>query len=162
MAEPRGFHDVMTALDYPMSVVTAAAGGEHSGCLVGFHTQCSIDPARYLVFISKANHTYPVAAAARYLAVHLLDESQGDLAHIFGEQTGDAVDKFTRCRWHAGPDGVPILTESRAWFVGTVRSTFDTGDHVGFLLDPGEGEATAPLRPLGFQQVRGLHPGHDA
>lgn len=32
------------ALDYPMFVVTVAAGGERAGCLVGFATQCSIDP----------------------------------------------------------------------------------------------------------------------
>ncbi len=38
------FTELTAAMDYPMFVVTAAAAGEQSGCLVGFATQCSIDP----------------------------------------------------------------------------------------------------------------------
>jgi flavin reductase (DIM6/NTAB) family NADH-FMN oxidoreductase RutF len=43
------FTKIMGSLDYPMLVVTAAAAGERAGCLVGFATQASIDPARFLV-----------------------------------------------------------------------------------------------------------------
>lgn len=38
----------MAELDYPMLIVTTRSGGELDGCLVGFSTQCSIDPARFL------------------------------------------------------------------------------------------------------------------
>jgi flavin reductase (DIM6/NTAB) family NADH-FMN oxidoreductase RutF len=57
-------------LEYPMVIVTAAANGERSGCLVGFHSQCSIEPLRWAVWISRVNHTWPVARAARVLGVH--------------------------------------------------------------------------------------------
>ena len=58
-AEP--FQEMVAGLDIPMFVVTAASGGERSGCLVGFSTQTSIDPPRFLVCISRANHTFGVA-----------------------------------------------------------------------------------------------------
>src|SRR5262249_26595638 len=38
------FHAIVDGLEYPMIVVTAADGDERSGCLVGFHSQASIDP----------------------------------------------------------------------------------------------------------------------
>ena len=49
------------SLDGPMAIVTAFDGRERSGCLVGFHTQCSIAPSRWIVCISKKNHTYGIA-----------------------------------------------------------------------------------------------------
>ena len=57
----------MDRLNPEMCVVTAASGTERSGCLVGFSAQCSIEPARYAVWLSKANHTYGVARAVEVL-----------------------------------------------------------------------------------------------
>src|SRR5580692_6874769 len=94
-----GAGQVLARLEYPMVIVTAAADGERSGCLVGFHTQCSIDPLHYLVCISEVNHTAKVAARAPALGVHFLAEDDRELAGLFGEQTGDGVDKFAECEW---------------------------------------------------------------
>ena len=76
------FEDVAELLDYPMFVVTTASNGKRAGCLVGFTTQISIDPARFLVGLSVNNHTHQVAADASRLVVHLLaelDQHVGDL-----------------------------------------------------------------------------------
>jgi len=88
-------------LDQPMYVLTVAGtdGGHPSGCLVGFATQCSIAPPRLLACLSKENHTYRAAASASVAAVHRLAASDHDLAALFGEQTGDEIDKFARCAW---------------------------------------------------------------
>ncbi|MHB1539220.1 MAG: flavin reductase [Solirubrobacteraceae bacterium] len=53
-----------------MAIVTAAADGERSGCLVGFATQCSIEPRRFLVCISVLNRTFEIAQRSNALAVH--------------------------------------------------------------------------------------------
>ena len=167
MGEGNGFHAVTALLDYPMLVVTTAAGSgedrERSGCLVGFATQASISPPRFLVGLSEANHTYRVALRASALAVHLLGADQDELARLFGEETGDRVDKFASCAWHDGPDGVPVLDDAVACFGGPVRDRIPLGDHVGFLVEPTWGEvrrASAPL--LGFARAKRLHPGHEA
>lgn len=151
------FHEVVADLDYPMVIVTA----DRSGCLVGFSTQVSIDPPRYLVCISKANHTHHVAAGTDVLAVHVLDEEDRHLAELFGELTGDAVDKLSLVEWHEGPGGVPLLAATAAWFAGRVLERVDLGDHTGHVLEPIAGERRRPIRQLGFQAVKDLRPGHD-
>jgi flavin reductase (DIM6/NTAB) family NADH-FMN oxidoreductase RutF len=155
-------HALVDGLDYPMVVVTTEAAGERSGCLVGFVTQSSIDPPRFLVLLSKANHTYGVARHADRLAVHFLHEGNRHLAELFGEQTGDDVDKFARCAWTDGPGGLPVLTGTRGWFAGRVLGRLDAGDHVAHLVDVAAAAVDTPGPPLTFQAVRDLEPGHPA
>jgi flavin reductase (DIM6/NTAB) family NADH-FMN oxidoreductase RutF len=145
-----------------MIIVTAAApDGRRSGCLVGFWTQCSIDPPRVLACISKANYTFGVAEAAPVLAVHWLADDDRGLAELFGGHTGDEVDKFERCSWSPGPDGVPVLDGVKGWVAGPVRARFDAGDHVAFLVDAEWGATSEPeAEELGFQAVKDLEPGH--
>ena len=52
------FERVVGRLDYPIYIATTSARGEPNGCLVGFATQCSIRPPRFLVCISDKNRTY--------------------------------------------------------------------------------------------------------
>ena len=163
-----GFDAFVDALDYPMFVVTATHDGRRAGCLVGFATQVSIDPATYLVCISKKNHTFEVARRAPAVAVHALTRAHRALAELFGEQTGDEMDKFARCAWSPGPHGVPLLDECRLRFAATVDRRLDLGDHVGLLVTPVETPpAPAAVRQahadlLTFQAVRDMEPGHPA
>lgn len=149
-------------LDCPLYVVTAEAAGERAGCLVGFGSQCSIRPPRFVVWLSTANRTYRVAARADRLAVHLLRHDQGDLARLFGGETGDSTDKFARTAWHPGPGGAPVLDEAPAWFVGRVTKRLDGGDHVGFLLAPESAQHPADngIRLLSLSDGHGITPGH--
>ena len=157
------FPAVVADLDYPMTVVTCAAGERRAGCLVGFVSQCSIDPPRVTVWISEANHTHEVALASGHLAVHWLSAEDGGLATLFGSETGDDVDKFARCRWRAGAGGAPVLEACGRRFVGRVLEHHSSGDHRAFLLEPVEAFA-GPTWPgqLGYQAVRDLEPGHPA
>jgi flavin reductase (DIM6/NTAB) family NADH-FMN oxidoreductase RutF len=155
------FDKLVCELDYPMIVVTVSAGGERDGCLVGFSTQCSIDPARYAVFVSKTNRTAEVAARADTMIVHFLRQGDDAIAHLFGEASGDDVDKFEHVAWHAGPGGAPVL-DACDWFAGRVIDRVDVGDHVLHLLDVGsDGDARfAGAHQLGFQSVRAFDAGH--
>jgi len=74
-------------LDYPMYIVTVAAGDERSGCLIGFATQCSVAPVRFLICLSDKNRTYRVAQRARWVGVHVVPADRDDLAHLFGSLT---------------------------------------------------------------------------
>src|SRR3954449_3689554 len=101
-----------------MLIITAAAGDERDGCLVGFWTQTSIDPSRVLVCISRKNRTYRVARASDALGVHVVPADGAGLAELFGGETADEVDKLAQARWHAGPQGAPVLDDCPNWFVG--------------------------------------------
>jgi flavin reductase (DIM6/NTAB) family NADH-FMN oxidoreductase RutF len=157
------FEKLVSLLDYPMFVVTTRVGDESAGCLVGFASQVSIRPSRFLVGLSKRNHTYRVAQRAGHLAVHLVPRQHCELARLFGSETGDRTDKFARCAWHSGPHGLPVLEDAAGWFVGEVLNRHDVGDHVGFLLEPVAGDAPDKFEQLvTFSDVRDLDPGHDA
>ncbi|GCB43462.1 flavin reductase family protein [Streptomyces sp. NL15-2K] len=150
-------------LNPDMCVVTAAAHGERAGCLVGFASQCSIHPLRFVVWLSKANHTYRVARSARYLAVHLLTAEQRALAELFGANTGDRTDKFAHVRRREDYGGAVVLEDAAAWFVGSVELRADAGDHVGHVLDPvawGEREGADGGPLLRLDDARGIAPGH--
>lgn len=157
------FHRIVTDLDYPMLIVTAAAGEERAGCLVGFATQCSINPLRVAVWMSKANHTFGAARSAEGVVVHVLSAGQRGLAERFGSRTGDDEDKFAGSPWHAGPFGCPVLEEVERWFAGRVTERLDSGDHLLLVLDVVAAEAGRGAWPgqLGFQEVKDLDPGHE-
>src|SRR5919199_244580 len=115
------FDALVGALDYPMFIATTVAGGERSGCLVGVATQCSIDPARFLVCVSDKNRTYRVLeSGADTMALHVVPADAGYLVELFGGETGDAEDKFERCQWSPGPGGLPLLENCRSWFAGRI------------------------------------------
>ena len=156
------FNAVVRSLDYPMIIVTVEADGERSGCLVGFHTQCSIDPPRFWVGISKKNHTYGVARRAQHLALNFPSAGDIDLAKLFGERTGDESDKFAQCGWTAGPHGVPLLDACPNWLVAQVLQQDDGGDHVWFMVEPVAAQHGREQQQLGFQMVKDLEAGHDA
>jgi len=157
------FDTVMASADPSMVIVTVAVDDERSGCLVGFHGQTSIEPLRYGVWISKANHTYGPALEASHLAIHHLAADDIELARLFGTETGDEVDKFARCRWESGPHGVPLLADCSTWMVGRWVAVLDAkGDHACVVVEPVEIEASETFEPLRLSKVVDLEPGHQA
>jgi flavin reductase (DIM6/NTAB) family NADH-FMN oxidoreductase RutF len=152
-------------LDPDMCVVTATANGQRAGCLVGFASQCSIHPVRFVVWLSKANHTYRVARDAPFLAVHLLSREQRELAELFGGRTGDTTDKFRHVGVREEHGGALVLEDAAAWFVGAVVLRADGGDHVGFVLEPVVGGARAEADDgslLRLDDALTIEPGHPA
>ena len=158
MASP--FERLVATLDYPLYVVTTAFEDEPAGCLIGFATQCSIHPPRFLACISKKNHTLLLARRATTLAVHIIEQKDKSIAELFGGETGDEVDKFSEVRWHFA-HGVPILDACERWFAGSVLEHIDLGDHVGFLLEPIDTGQSATSEQLTFQKARNIEPGHE-
>jgi flavin reductase (DIM6/NTAB) family NADH-FMN oxidoreductase RutF len=163
-AEP--FEQLVALLNYPMFVVTTRVGGSdpiRAGCLVGFASQTSIRPPRFLVGLSRRNRTFRLATEASHLAVHVFERRHLDVVELFGGETGDETDKFERCSWHSGPEQMPILDDAAAWFVGAIVDRVSLGDHVGHLLAPVGGQAPRePAEWVSFGDVDHLQPGHEA
>jgi len=156
------FDELVGELDYPMFIVTTRVGDERLGCLIGFASQMSIHPPRFLVGLSHANHTYRRGADAGLFAVHFVPADAAALAELFGGETGDEVDKFARTAWHDGPEGMPILDECENWFVGRVVSRHDAGDHEAYLLEPVAVQHGSREREFTFHRAKRIEPGHPA
>lgn len=162
MTDPAStFLTLAGSLDYPLFIVTASDGARREGCVIGFATQCSFDPPRFLACLSRENRTYRLALRVDALAVHLVPRSQAALAKLFGGETGDEVDKFERCAWHEGPRGVPLLDGCPSWFAGEILARHDLGDHVGCWLEPFAARFAGDQDVVYFQAVKdAIEPGH--
>jgi flavin reductase (DIM6/NTAB) family NADH-FMN oxidoreductase RutF len=155
------FDELMGMLDYPVFVVTAQADGQPSGCLVSFANQASVEPPIFQVGISKSTDTCAVASRSQYLAVHVLARHHRALAELFGGH-GDDSSKFHRSRWRAGPQGMPILDDAIAWFVGRAVGRLEVGDHVQYMLQPVATWAPdCSDDPLYLSDIDDIDPGHE-
>lgn len=155
------FAALATQLEYSLFILTAAHGEERAGCLIGFASQVSIKPPRFLACLSVKNRTFRVAAHVQNVVVHPVAQEDEELALLFGGETGDEVDKFARCEWRPGPDGAPILTQLRNWFAARVLERIEFGDHLGLLLEPTEVASAPAHEPFTFRRGRWIDPGHE-
>lgn len=165
MTAPRldAFAALVHGAPRPMYIVTVDDGAGPDGCLVGFTSQASIHPPRFLVCLSVLNATHQPAMRAGHLGVHLVPAGRTDLAELFGGTTADrGARKFDRCRWSPGLAGVPLLEDCPIRMVGAVLDRHPLGDHTGFLLEPVDVTADQARAALATAEAAGIHPGHPA
>ncbi len=156
------FHRLVGGLDYPMFIVTARNGEERAGCLVGFTTQTSIDPPRFLVCLSEKNRTTELARTAEVLGVHCVPAEAEALAELFGGETGHEVDKLAQVSWRAGAGGAPLLDDCPNRFVGRIETMLPAGDHLAVLLVPVHAQAAPGVADFSFHRAKRIEPGHEA
>ena len=157
----QAFTSIMSSLDPPLIVVTASDGNERAGCLVGFHVQSSIDPARFCVWLSKANHTYRIALRATHLGIHFLTADELALAEHFGTLTGDDCDKFADVEVQTGAGQVPVLKICANRLVAKRTVLVDEGgDHVCMVAEVVSAQSAGAFTPLRLSHASHLEPGH--
>ena len=158
-----GLDDLMGSVDSPLIVVTTSAQGERAGCLVGFHSQASIDPEHYCFWLSKANHTYRVALRSERFAVHFLTTADRELARHFGALSGSETDKFAGLDFTVTEDGVPLLADlPNRLIVERITMLDDGGDHVCLTARVDSVEVAGGFTALRPSQLGDLTPGHNA
>jgi flavin reductase (DIM6/NTAB) family NADH-FMN oxidoreductase RutF len=96
------------------------------------------------------------------MGLHLLGEDQVDLARLFGEETGDVVDKFAWLDWRLGSSGAPLLVDAAVTMEGQVLGHFSVGDHEAFLIRAVRAVTGAQAGLLTLRGAPPLHPGHPA
>ncbi|OBG27637.1 flavin reductase family protein [Mycobacterium sp. 852002-51057_SCH5723018] len=153
----------MAMLDSPVLVVTTQADDQPSGCLISFATQTSVQPPSFMVVLPRGSGTCVAARRSEHLAVHVLPHHNVALAELFDGETDDEADKFGRCSWRGGPNGMPILDEAIAWFVGRTAHWIDIGDHVAYIVEPVAGWVPESHDDvLYLSDLDDLEPGHEA
>ena len=158
-----GLDDLMGSVDSPLIVVTTSAQGERAGCLVGFHSQASIDPEHYCFWLSKANHTYRVALRSERFAVHFPTTADSELARFFGSRSGSETDKFAGLDFTVTEDGVPLLAAlPNRVLVDRITKLDDGSDHFCLTARVLATEAEGGFAALRPSQLGDRSPGHSA
>lgn len=157
MSQHAAFDRLTRRIDPAVVVVTVRDGESRSGCVVGFHSQSSIEPLRYCFWISRDNHTYQAVLEADFLTAHLLGPEDRDVAEVFGAYTGDEADKWALLEERH-------LTLPASAVGGRIVARFDdeAADHVGIVIEPDR--AAAPGRiggALRVSDLEGMPAGHE-
>jgi flavin reductase (DIM6/NTAB) family NADH-FMN oxidoreductase RutF len=151
----------VASADPAMIIVTVAVGEERAGCLVEFHSQSSMVPPRYCVWLSKANYTYRVALHGTHLGVHFLTSADMPLAELFGTRTGDEVDKFAGLAVSWGAGRTPVIDQCANRMVVRRTALLDEGgDHVCVVTEPVDVRSGGPFEPLRLSQASHLAAAH--
>jgi len=142
--DPDTFRALLRRQAASVAVVTAP-GDPPVGFTATSFTSVSLHPPLVSFCLARSSSSWPTVAGARHVGVHLLGESQRDVARTFATS---GIDRFAaHSGWRHGPYGVPLLDEPVAWLLCRVIQRVPAGDHAIVLAEPltghhGEG---APL-----------------
>ena len=85
----------MFNLTYGLFVLTAAAGGKESGCIINTAGQVTVEPNQISITVNKANYTHDLLRESGKFNISILsEEASFDTFRHFGFQSGRDVDKF--------------------------------------------------------------------
>lgn len=127
---------VMYNLSYGLFVLTSAAAGRESGCIINTAGQVTSEPNRISIAVNKSNFTHDLVKESGRFNLSILSESAGfDTFRHFGFQSGREVDKFAgyeACR--RSPSGLYYITAGTNGFISaTVQQSLDLGTHTLFI-----------------------------
>ena len=128
-------------------VVITAPGHRPAGFTATSFTSVSLQPPLVSFCLDRGSSSWPAVSAADHVAVHVLTDTQEDLARTFATRH---IDRFAPpTRWRTGPHGVPVLDDVLAVLVCRIVDRVSAGDHAIVLAEPVDGEhlpdAGAPL-----------------
>lgn len=126
----------MYKLSYGLFVLTSAAGGKESGCIINTAGQVTSQPNRISIAVNKANFTHDLVKEGGRFNLSILSEAASfDTFKHFGFQTGREVDKFAgyeACR--RSDSGLYYVTAGTNGFISaTVEQSIDLGSHTLFI-----------------------------
>lgn len=123
-------------LTYGLFVLTAAAEGQESGCIINTAGQVTDTPARISITVNKENLTHDLVMKSGKFNLSILSEAANfEVFRHFGFQSGRDTDKFAGyngCRRSA--NGLYVVTAgTNAYLSASVEQTVDLGTHTLFI-----------------------------
>lgn len=123
--EERVFRDALGKFATGVTIVTVRTDKGPVGMTVNSFASVSLDPALILWSVEKKSGRYLAFAEAEHFAVHVLDESQADLALEFARN----ANAFDNCAWHTNERNVPMVEGVLSRFECKTVAVHDGGDH---------------------------------
>jgi flavin reductase (DIM6/NTAB) family NADH-FMN oxidoreductase RutF len=143
----RRFRDALGRFASGVTVVTAATPEGGIGMTANSFSSVSMDPPLVLWCPARGSGRYPVFAAARHFAIHVLADHQEDLAMAFA-RSGAA---FAGLDVQVNSHGVPLIGDCLARFECDTHAQHDGGDHA-IMVGQVRRAALTEGAPLVFSQ----------
>lgn len=121
----RALRDAFGKFATGVTVVTVKTEMGPVGMTVNSFASVSLDPALVLWSVEKKSGRYSAYVEAGHFAVHVLDESQAELALEFARN----ANAFDNCAWRLNDRDVPILEGVLSRFECRTVAVHDGGDH---------------------------------
>ena len=128
-----------------ISVITTQSKGFVAGLVSNSLTSVSLDPPLVSWAVDKRSTSFDIWNTAQSFAVHILSESDRDLARRFAAK---GTDKFAELAWEPGVLGSPIVAADVPRLECRVWQRVDAGDHVILI-----GETVRVQIPEGFRPL---------
>ena len=109
-----------------VAVITAGADSPIGFCATSL-SSVSLEPPLVSFTVGLRSSSWATIETARHVMVHLLADSQADLASRFARR--DAAKFGPDTRWHRSELGLPVLDGVLAWLQLAVTNCFEVGDH---------------------------------
>jgi flavin reductase (DIM6/NTAB) family NADH-FMN oxidoreductase RutF len=125
-------------VNLPVYSISSCAGEERNLNIITYVTGISMAPKQFVCGIYQHTKTLELVNRRGEFVLQLLSASQYRLVDVLGKQSGFSINKIERLQkrsllqeWK----GFYVLTDALAWMHLSVISSFDAGDHQGFLCD---------------------------
>lgn len=97
-------------------LLTAAGGGRTNGVLVNFVGQCANNPPMLAVSAVKGQVLSPLIRDSRRFVLSIVSDHNRSMARRFDQSSIENEDAFLGLPIERTPSGVPVLSDSDAWF----------------------------------------------
>jgi len=152
-SDPAGLNQALLQVTHGLYILTAATGSRANGQCLDALMQVTNVPPRIAIGVNKGSLTHEMIVATGRFGVNVLDREnprRTELIQHFGFQSGRTVDKFATLHHVVGSDGIPILSDAKAFYECEVlpELTLDLGTHtllVGLVERAGTREGGEPL-----------------
>lgn len=120
------------------SISSHDGNGQFNMHIITYASQISMQPKRFLCGIYRGTKTLDNLTDHPQFVLQLLASHQYRLTDLLGKKSGKQIDKMARLEKRkllSDWKGYKVLSECLALLELKVISTFDGGDHIGFLCD---------------------------
>ncbi len=136
----------MYKLSYGLFVLTSAADGRDSGCIINTAQQVTSEPNRISIAVNKSNFTHDLVKKSGKFNISIISEAaEFALFQHFGFQSGRDVDKFAdyaACK--RSVNGLYYVTAgTNSYISAMVEQEVDLGSHTLFIASVDDMEVLA-------------------
>lgn len=125
-------------VDLAVYSISSCSGEERNLNIITYVTGISMTPKQFVCGIYHDTKTLELVNRRGEFVLQLLSASQYRLVDLLGKQSGFSINKIERLQKRSLLEewkGFYVLSEALAWMHLSVCSTFEAGDHKGFLCD---------------------------